>query len=106
MQQLTKDSRFNHAPAWSPNGTWIAFEHYLEADDRWAIMLMDSNGDNLRQLYPDGHHPTWSKNGQYIAFEYKPENSQSSLGVIKIDGSNFKVIQEISGLEPAWYQAN
>lgn len=106
VQQLTTTGRFNHVPAWSPNGEWIAFEHYDEQAKNWVILLMDENGQNVRRLTEptmNGHHPTWSRDGQFIAFERENKDAPSDLCVIKADGSDFTVLQTDGGLEPAWY---
>jgi Tol biopolymer transport system component len=105
-QQLTFEGRFNHAPAWSPNGELLAFERYIEAAGYWAIMLTDANGQHIQQVTPakiNAHHPTWSKDGSYLAFEQEMENGPSHICVIRPDGSDYTILIEDGGLEPDWY---
>lgn len=106
VQQLTTIGRFNHAPAWSPDGEWLAFERYIEPEGYWAIMLIDANGQQTKQITPDSinaHHPTWSKDGNYLAFEQKNETGPSHICAIRPDGSDYTVLIEDGGLEPDWY---
>lgn len=105
-QQLTDEGRFNHAPAWSPDGQWIAFERYLEPVGQWAIMLMDGQGRQLKQLTPsaiNGHHPAWSGDGQHLVFEQENEDAPSYLCLIKPDGADYEILREEGGLEPDWF---
>jgi TolB protein len=58
-------------PAWSPDGTQIAFESKRDEGD-WDIWVMNADGSALRNLTAnepahDGN-PAWSPNGQRIAF--------------------------------------
>lgn len=59
-------------PAWSPDGTWLAFT----LSDPWSdtIILMDMEGGTWRSLISPSaiglseHNPTWSPDGQYLGF--------------------------------------
>ncbi len=55
-------------PAWSPDGTKIAFS--FGSPDRNTIYVMDANGDNPVRLTSVGHdfEPAWSPDGTKIAF--------------------------------------
>ena len=50
----------NRAPAWSPDGQWIAFQSHRTGN--WEIFVMDSNGANETQVtnHPGGDgSPRW-----------------------------------------------
>ena len=50
---------FDHAPAWSPDGTRIVFDRYLSPGPfNRSLYLMDSNGDNVQLLTP-GQDAEW-----------------------------------------------
>lgn len=104
VQQLTTVGRFNHAPAWSPDGNTIAFEHYLAPENRWVIMLMDADGGNLRRLSDaegNDHHPTWGPDG-WIAFErHTPQGAR--LFAMRADGTGLQQLTDTPAFEPAWW---
>ena len=61
--RLTDDPAYDGAPAWSPDGTQLAF-----VSDRSGIAQvyrMDANGDNVRQLTTDlqNDQPVWLPGG-------------------------------------------
>src|SRR5207249_3789913 len=69
---LTHDGR-SMDPAWSPDGTQIAFVSRREKMEsrRNTIYLMDADGTDRRVLTTDGTpdvDPTWSPDGSTIAF--------------------------------------
>ncbi len=77
---------FNDArqPAWSPDGTTIAFQGYRSGNyDIWAL---SPDGRNLRQLTNDAfddREPAWSHDGTRIAFS-SDRGAQSSDGTYDI----------------------
>lgn len=60
---LTQTTRTNHdtAPAWSPSGKQIAFNH---GADLW---MMTATGGNRHRIATQALTPTWSPNGKRIA---------------------------------------
>ena len=65
------------APAWSPNGEWIAFGlgGYLQArrTKPATIMLVRRDGTGARELTPDSLNagfPSWSPDGKRIAYRF------------------------------------
>ena len=58
-----------HAPAWSPDGTRLAFQAYYR--DTWNIWTMQADGSDLRQVTSgpfDDREPHWSPDGTRLAF--------------------------------------
>lgn len=69
-QRLTNWRQWDGYPAWSPDGTQIAYYSYLSGKD-WVIKVMDSDGGNVRQLTDNGicdGAPHWSPDGTRIAY--------------------------------------
>ena len=52
LAALTSDKASDGLPAWSPDGTKIAF--VSNSDGEWAIWDMDPNGDNKRRHFVIG----------------------------------------------------
>jgi Tol biopolymer transport system component len=66
------------APAWSPDGTRLAF-----VGDS-GIYLMNADGSSVVQLIADGTEPAWSPDGRRIAFAMS-----SQIAIVNLDGSGF-----------------
>jgi Tol biopolymer transport system component len=105
---LTELTRGPHQlqPAWSPDGTKIAYMDRLK--DATAIYVMNADGSDSRLLVSDIFHNVnlaWSPDGAKIAFcsvaKEKGSSSQFSLHVINTDGRNDVRLAEGSG-SPAW----
>ncbi len=63
------DARRGVRPAWSPDGTRIAFQ--AERDGNVDVYVMDADGGNVARLTADpapDSEPTWSPDGTRIAF--------------------------------------
>jgi Tol biopolymer transport system component len=91
-------------PAWSPNGSQIAFVHT-------GIWVMNADGSAKRKL-TNGFSPAWSPNGQQIAFEDTRDGGPCCVdGVYNVDiysmnadGSAVKRLTNNAAYdkEPAW----
>jgi Tol biopolymer transport system component/imidazolonepropionase-like amidohydrolase len=56
-------------PAWSPDGKWIAFQHFSAG--HWRIFVVARDGTGLRQVtqgMSDDREPTWSADGKTLYF--------------------------------------
>ena len=86
-------------PAWSPDGTLIAFE-MNDADGDSEIFVMDSNGTNQQQVTDDDGDdtlPAWSPDGTKIAYA-RP----GSIHIIDSDGTDGFKLANGSPYEPSW----
>jgi serine/threonine protein kinase len=78
---LASASSENYAPAWSPDGQWIAYQSNQGSplSDLW---IMDRSGGNLKRvLHTDSQYwsraPSWSPDGHWLAFV---SNQAGSIG--------------------------
>ncbi len=108
---LTKDeSKRNLYPAWSPDGTKIAF--WSNRDGQPDIFVMHADGTNPINITRDAHYedrPTWSPDGTRIAFGAlqvpRGERNMSDIFVIDVDGANrINLTQNSEAVNqfPAW----
>jgi Tol biopolymer transport system component len=88
--QLTHDaSAQNMAPAWSPDGTRIAFSKLAGDVDSSGLYVIGSDGEGISRLTdgPIDSSPAWFPDGSRILFVRSPEGV-SELHVVDADGSD------------------
>lgn len=112
LRQLTadppEDERSDDLPAWSPDGTKIAFRSNRgEAINIW---VMNADGSDQRQLThgTSDHDPAWSPDGTKVAFVGFPPNASVEddleIYVIGEDGWGIERLTDNVGYDgdPAW----
>ena len=86
LVNLTKNETDDTAPAFSPDGSRIAFVSNRSDGDEGGqfIYVMDADGGNARKLdSEDGsNHPAWSPTGEHIIYD-----NGNDIFIIKADGS-------------------
>lgn len=80
-------------PAWSPDGSTLAFVSVGYSPGIWAA---DPDGTNQRQLSSIGDHPAWSPDGNTIAFV-----NGGNLWVMNSDGSGQALLTS-AAISPEW----
>lgn len=74
-------------PAWSPDGTRVAFENWPSSSETW-IYVMNADGTDVTQL-TEGIHPVWSPDGLKIGFCIKETVSDGGeIWVMNEDGTD------------------
>jgi Tol biopolymer transport system component len=119
VQRLTNSnqSHYYFDPAWSPDGTKIAFARFsgtyndslrLYTDAVHEIFVMNADGSDQRRLTQSqsDSSPTWSPDGTKIAF-WRVDSifmpSSREIFVMNADGSDQRAVASTSDLlQPAW----
>src|SRR3979411_964895 len=77
--QLTVSDQRQTAPAWSPDGKWIAYMSDYDGDEQWDIFIVSPktgqvvNLTHTREISEE--NPRWSPDGRYVAYTVKPKTS-------------------------------
>jgi TolB protein len=104
VKRLTFNGSYNTAPAWSPDGQWIAYE--TRVGSSFDIWLIDPEG---AANYPLVTHPlsdegpAWAPDSRKLVFS-STRRGRADLYAIDRDGSNLLRLTEGAGnnTSPAW----
>ena len=115
-RRLTRD--LESEPAWSPDGSAIAFTRYnpgAGTSGIHEIWLMNPDGSNQRQLtFPPQHEDVSSLNGQDIKPDWSPSGDElafarnyrgrTDIYAIRTDGTGLRRLTRTAGAHyrPAW----
>lgn len=98
---LTDDPLGENEPAWSPDGTLIAYSILGDAgSDIWVIAVSEGETRAITSEAGDEDNPTWSPDGQQLAFR----STNSIIEVVNLDGSGRHRLTDgsASDFHPAW----
>ena len=105
---LAAAAGLDEQPAWSPDGSKIAFASARNAvgGNTLDIYVMDANGLNVRRLTTaagDDTAPAWSPDGNKIAFQSKRDGNLE-IYVMNADGPNQTRLTKNGNIDqtPAW----
>jgi len=87
LTNLTNNKGADDSPAWSPDGTKLAFRSYRDSNSEIYVMNADGTGQTRLTTDPaDDEQPVWSPNGSRIAFVSR-RSGGSEIWVMNADGS-------------------
>ena len=100
-RRITPDTWEAQYPAWSPDGSSIAFTRVVPPDD-FALHVISTDGSGLRKVSrgeSNDNYAAWSPDGTRLVFHSeRPEGA--GLWVVDADGSGERFLTE--GGEPRW----
>ncbi|MFN2525652.1 MAG: TolB family protein [Actinomycetota bacterium] len=119
LVRLTQGPAVDYSPAWSPDGSRIAFTRAALGQAPGDIYLMDPDGSDQVNLTRSparrDHHPSWSPDGTQIAFNCTDGPTEIyivDVCVINADGGGFVRLTSEGGIrgtsdepdtfQPAW----
>lgn len=105
LQNLTNHPADDQMPAWSPDGTRIAFVSSRD-DGAGDIFVMDSDGGNPVNVTGNGAwdvHPSWSPDGRRIGFQ---SDRAGHFNIFSMDARGRNILQltdhAAADTGPAW----
>ncbi|NIR50859.1 hypothetical protein GWO43_19850 [candidate division KSB1 bacterium] len=98
--ELPPDFSDDLSPAWSPDGSTIAFTHRRISTDTccgpFGIYFVNPDGSGRRLFLAGGHSPAWSPDGEKLAFVLS-----GSIAIMNKDSIGFRSFG-VEGFFPAW----
>jgi Tol biopolymer transport system component len=108
VARLTSSAGDDNQPAWSPDGSRVAF--VSNRDGNPEIYVMNADGGNPTRLTDnpaDDLHPTWSPDGDLIAFSSNRDGNYN-IYVMGTDGSQQRQLTNNAAAdrEPYWFRGS
>ena len=100
-QRRLGSERHVWAPAWSPDGKWIA---YVKGGLCAQLYLMRADGSHVRRLTHDRNcysDPTWAPDGTRIAFASWRRDGLPGIWTMNLNGTGLRLLTD-KGDSPAW----
>lgn len=94
---LTRNPASDMSPAWSPDGSQLAF--ISNRDGGLHVYVIDADGGNLRRITPQGYafdNPRWSADGTRLVL-FARTNGPPDVFTAGSDGSNFQQVEPEPG---------
>src|SRR5215471_3673679 len=78
------------APAWSPDGKWLAFARSTDGRRSFHVYVMRADGSRVRQLTQGrfDESPAWSPDGRWIAYA-----SEGGIRIVHPNGHGTRLVR-------------
>jgi Tol biopolymer transport system component len=105
----TRPEVTNWAPAWSPDGQWLAFARSTDGRRSFHVYVMRADGSGVRQITRGrfDEAPAWSPDGRWIAYV-----STGGIRIVHPNGHGSRLVRgtgitaahysDIYGSDPSW----
>lgn len=105
MRRLTDETTTSYFPAWSPDGSRIAYVSNTPGLGVSDIFVMDADGRNPGNLtngrYFSSNHPEWTPDGRIMFAAQVTQDSDFDLYIMDADGRNTQQLTEGGGNDEA-----
>lgn len=77
------------APAWSPDGKWLAFDSWDQDSDKAGVWVVPSDGQSQEAHHLGGHSPVWSPDGRWLAYRRAPQSGEAYYSLAWVETWTF-----------------
>jgi Tol biopolymer transport system component len=99
LSRRTRRGVSDWAPAWSPDGEWLAFARSTNGRRSFQVYVMRADGSGVRKITHGrfDESPAWSPDGQWIAY-----TSTGGIRIVHPNGSGSRAVRG-TGITAAHY---
>jgi Tol biopolymer transport system component len=94
---LTRNPASDMSPAWSPDGSQLAF--ISNRDGGLHVYVIDADGGNLRRVTPEGYafdNPRWTVDSTQLVLFARTSSGLPDVFTVHPDGSNFQQVASVA----------